>query len=56
MNIGWPEGIILGLIAFNLILGACVDGEPKTGTHRFGVKLIDAAILMGLLYWGGFFA
>ena len=56
MNIGWPEGILLAIIAFNLLVKVLVDGEPRTGKHSLAGGMLDAMILVALLYWGGFFA
>lgn len=56
MNIGWPEGIMLGLMGLALLVTAAVDGEPKTGKHSLAAKILDVAISLGLLWWGGFFA
>lgn len=56
MNIGWPEGILLGIIVLGLVLTATVDGEKKTGKHSLSLRMLDAMITIGLLYWGGFFA
>jgi len=55
MNIGWPESIMLGIIVFSLLVTAMVEGEPKTGKHSLALKMLDAIITLGLLYWGGFF-
>lgn len=56
MNIGWPEGIVLGLMGLNLFLTAVLDGEPRTGKHSSSSAMGGALISFGLLYWGGFFA
>lgn len=57
MNIGWPEGIWLGFIIFNIVIAAIMDGEPKKNAkHSFPITLVGSAISVGLLYWGGFFA
>jgi hypothetical protein len=56
MNIGWPEGIILGFMAVNVFGSAVLDGEPRTGKHKFAVSICSAAVSFGLLYWGGFFS
>lgn len=56
MNIGWPEGLMLGLLAFGLIVTALLDGEPKTGTYKLSIRILDTGIILGLLWWGGFFA
>lgn len=55
MNIGWPEGIIIGLAALELFGAFVKDGEPRSN-HSFPWRVIDTACLFGLLYWGGFFA
>lgn len=51
-NVGWPEGIYLGLLFLSLLIAAGNDGKPKTGEHNFGISLIASAIFFGLLYWG----
>ena len=56
MNIGWPEGIYIAIVIANLIVAAALDGEPKTGKHKFAVTLLGSSLGLGLLYWGGFFA
>lgn len=56
MNIGWPEGIYIGLTCLSLLLAAVMDGDPKTGTHKFSVTFVGTLLTFGLLYWGGFFA
>lgn len=55
LNIGWPQGIAIALIVFRLIIGARVDGEPKTGVHKFSIDLCGTILNVALLYWGGFF-
>lgn len=54
MSIGWPEGILLALLA----LSFAVHCEKAGQTREYSpvANLIDAAILLGLLWWGGFFA
>lgn len=56
MNIGWPQGIMLGLMAFGLLLYAMRDGEPIDSKYSLSTKMLDTAIVFGLLWWGGFFA
>jgi hypothetical protein len=56
MHVGWPQGIAIGLMVIQLVLGAALDGDPKTGTHKFSVSLCSVILNAGLLYWGGFFA
>ena len=55
-HIGWPQGIMLALLAAQILFTAVLDGEPRTGTHKFAVTLCAGAIELGLLYWGGFFS
>lgn len=52
----WPQWTVVGMLAFSLVLNALLDGHPRTGTHRFSVRLVDAAIMVFLLVMGGFFA
>jgi hypothetical protein len=55
MEIGWPQGIYLAFVALHLILAAIMDGEPRTGKHKFSIAFVASLIGLGLLYWGGFF-
>ena len=55
MNIGWPEGIWLGLTLGGLLLVANLHGKPKTGKWDIFVTIINSVIMFGILYWGGFF-
>lgn len=55
MNIGWPQGIWLALIALALLDAAVNNGkprEPKSFDSVFASVLLSAI----LLYWGGFFS
>jgi hypothetical protein len=54
MNIGWPEGILLGLIFIEICVAMSCHGQPR-GNYNAGLRLFDAALLLGLLVWGGFF-
>lgn len=55
INIGWPEGIMLGFILLSLIIHASQNGKPMNQEYNFGLRLIAAGISLSLLYWGGFF-
>lgn len=55
MNIGWPEGILLTLIALNFAMRCKKSGEAR-GEYDPVLYTIDGAIMLGLLWWGGFFA
>lgn len=50
-----PQLIYLGLIVFALGISAVKHGQPKTGNHSFGTSLLALAIVLPLLWWGGFF-
>lgn len=56
MNIGWPEGIWLALIASKIIVDVTHDGKPRKHNHNATVTFLMAVVSFGLLYWGGFFA
>jgi hypothetical protein len=56
MNIGWPEGIWLGLAGLTLLGYLLQDGKPKEGNWSLGVGMLNFGISFGLLWWGGFFA
>jgi LPXTG-motif cell wall-anchored protein len=49
-----PQIIMIVLLAFNLAIGLCEHGKPKTGTQNFWATLIGCALTAGLLWWGGF--
>jgi hypothetical protein len=51
-----PQIIYVILIGMNLGTALTKDGEPKSGTHDFVRSLIAAAMIFGLLWWGGFFS
>lgn len=58
MNIGWPQGIVLALILYNLINHGFNHGEPRHewySHYNIGVQLVDDAVMLLILYWGGFF-
>jgi hypothetical protein len=49
-----PALITLGLIAFSLALKAVLHGRHVEVNFHFA--LLDAATLISLLWWGGFFS
>jgi hypothetical protein len=61
MNIGWPQGIVLAMMAANLIVNICWQGKPKVDREGRPLKysgleaLVRFAIWIPILYWGGFF-
>lgn len=48
-----PQIIIVVLITINLIVNLLKNGESKK--YSFATALIDNSIVLGVLYWGGFF-
>jgi hypothetical protein len=56
MNIGWPEGIYLTMVAVVLILTAFLHGTPRTDKWDFHLSAWSYCVTLGLLYWGGFFS
>lgn len=53
--IGVPQLLFLALIVSGLTIDATKHGKPYTKTENVWVSLLAALILLGLLYWGGFF-
>ena len=50
-----PQLIYLGIAAFGAGFILANHGNPKGGEHNILTSLIAEAIIVGLLYWGGFF-
>jgi hypothetical protein len=38
-----------------LLLTAFLHGKPKTGYHNIFVQLVNTALTIAILLWGGFF-
>ena len=51
---GAPQIIIIVLMALDLLLTACVHGEPREGKYNFHVEFICKAIVAWILWLGGF--
>lgn len=57
MSIGWPEGIYLTILILGVGVAIARFGEPKKrDTYDIADVLISPAIVLALLWWGGFFA
>lgn len=56
MEIDWPQGIYLGVTVFGTGIVLAKHGEPKTGRYNILTTLITDGLILGLLWWGGFFA
>lgn len=50
-----PQIIYLVLLGVEGILYAILDGQKRTGTYKFASWAVSTLIVLGLLYWGGFF-
>lgn len=55
LHIGWPQGILLAIVC--LEMGICMArfGEPKRDRYDLVDLLLGPAIMLSILYWGGFF-
>lgn len=53
---GWPQWVVLGYVAFGLLLYAALNGKPRIGVHNFPAHLVEYAIMVAVLAFGGFFA
>lgn len=51
-----PQMIYLALVLIGVGVSMAQHGKPKTGNHHLGASIIGYGIVMGLLYWGGFFS
>ncbi len=56
MNMGWPQGIYLVILFLGVCQHASKNGQPRTGSYDLGTALISAALILSLLWWGGFFS
>lgn len=52
---GWPQWTWIGLAAFNLIMNAVLDGQPRTGNYSAGVYLAALIVSAFIVISGGFF-
>ena len=52
----WPQIVLLVLIGSNLGIGVVKHGEPEKGRHNVLVTLLSNALLVTLLYFGGFWS
>lgn len=50
-----PQIIYISLCVMTLTAELMNDGKPKTGKHSFGSSLTANALILALLWWGGFF-
>lgn len=52
---GWPQFVYLGLMVLGLGVGLAQDGQPKEGKHSFMTTLVATALVLWVVYCGGFF-
>jgi hypothetical protein len=50
-----PAIIYIVLVVIELLVVCAKDGDEKTGRHSAGVTLVSNALMIALLWWGGFF-
>lgn len=50
----WPQWIFLVLLVLNLGIAIEKHRDTRSSIHNFWVDLAGAAIIFGLLYFGGF--
>jgi hypothetical protein len=51
----WPQLTYLALAVVELSTFAARHGQPRKDKYNVGTALISAAIVLTLLYFGGFF-
>ena len=49
-----PQIIMIVLIAISLILELIMNGQEIQRKHNFAEEVVAKALLVALLYWGGF--
>ena len=52
---GVPQYLYLALWLIGAGAGMVRHGTPKEGKNDFWADLITSLLIMGILYWGGFF-
>lgn len=55
MTIGWPQAIMLALILVGMGSSLAKYGKPKTDSYDLIDVLVGPSLILGLLFWGGFF-
>jgi hypothetical protein len=51
-----PQIIMIVLLSINIVIALMKHGEPRNDKYSVWVALINAAINVALLWWGGFFS
>ena len=52
---GIPQWIYLCFVALTLFVEYRLDGHSRIGNYNFVQTAVTAVVMLGLLYWGGFF-
>lgn len=50
-----PQILYLALMMMDVGINLAKHGQPRDGQYNFWITLGSAAMLFGLLKWGGFF-
>lgn len=48
--------IYLALTFLGLGIAFAQHGQPKTGNHNAGITVVGTALVLLLMWWGGFFS
>lgn len=54
MILAWPQYAYIGLTLLGLGFVLAKTGEPKTGKYSFWASVFSTALVLWLLYEGGF--
>jgi hypothetical protein len=54
-HLGMPQIIYLSLFAVCLLRTISQHGKQRTGMENGVASAVTGALVLGLLYWGGFF-
>lgn len=56
MFIDWPQAIYLFLLFGGVALSVIKHDQPREGRYDGNLAIITGVLMIGLLYWGGFFS
>jgi hypothetical protein len=52
----WPQIVYLSLLGAGLVIVLTRHGKPKEGNYDARIDLFSSALVLLLLYFGGFFS
>lgn len=52
---GVPQIIMVCLYTINIGISMAKHGEPQDGIYNAWTSIFSSIVVMGLLWWGGFF-